>query len=106
MNPATKRRNGNILSLNLAISRNPGRVESDAVQEKVKLLKLLVTELHRELDSLARGPKPDVEQELDFYHEVSCFEIELIRQALIFKGGHQANAAQHLNMKATTLSAK
>jgi hypothetical protein len=57
MNPATKRRNRNILSLNLAISRNPGRVEAAAVQEKVKLLKLLVTELQRELDTLAQRAK-------------------------------------------------
>jgi DNA-binding NtrC family response regulator len=101
-----KRRNKNILNLSLAISSNPGRAEVAAAQDKIKLLKLLVVELQRELESLSNGHMPDVERGLDFYHEVSRFEIELIRRTLIFMGGHQGNAAQHLNMKATTLSAK
>ena len=82
-------------------------VRSDAVatQDKIRLLKQLVTELQRELESLNQVPTPAVEQGLDFYYEVSRFEIEMIRRALVFVGGHQGNAAQLLNLKETTLGA-
>jgi DNA-binding NtrC family response regulator len=102
----TKQRDENMLRLSNAISRDPGRSEAAVAHDKIKLLKLLVLELQRELESLDNGHILKVEQDVDFYHEVSRFEIELIRRALIFTGGHQINAARRLSMKAKTLSAK
>ncbi len=43
---------------------------------------------------------------LDFYDEVSRFEIDLIRRALLQTGGHQVQAAKLLNLKVTTLNSK
>jgi transcriptional regulator with GAF, ATPase, and Fis domain len=42
----------------------------------------------------------------DFYDEVSRFEIDLIRRALLQTGGHQVHAAKLLNLKVTTLNSK
>jgi transcriptional regulator with GAF, ATPase, and Fis domain len=63
-------------------------------------------ELQQGLDSLNQVPTPSVEHGLDFYHEVSHFEIELIKRALTFVEGHQRNAARLLNLNASTLGSK
>ena len=54
--------------------------------------------------ALDETPMPDFKQGLDFYQEVSRFEITLIRRALMFTEGHQGKAARLLNLNATTLS--
>ena len=48
----------------------------------------------------------DVSRGVSFYDEVSRFEIELIRRALEFTGGHQSRAAKLLGMNNTTLNSK
>ena len=48
----------------------------------------------------------DVSRGISFYDEVSRFEIELIRRALEFTGGHQSRAAKLLGMNNTTLNSK
>jgi DNA-binding protein Fis len=48
----------------------------------------------------------DVARGISFYDEVSRFEIELIRRALEFTGGHQSRAAKLLGMNNTTLNSK
>ena len=50
--------------------------------------------------------KPDVAQGIDFYEEVSCFEIAFIKRALLLVEGHQIKAARLLNLNPTTLNAK
>jgi transcriptional regulator with GAF, ATPase, and Fis domain len=47
-----------------------------------------------------------IESGFDFYDEVSRFEIDLIRRALLQTGGHQVQAAKLLNLKVTTLNSK
>ena len=41
-----------------------------------------------------------------FYDEVTRFEIDLIRRALLQTAGHQVRAARLLNLKVTTLNSK
>lgn len=77
-----------------------------AARAKLRLLKQLTMELQRGLESLDETPMPDFKQGLDFYQEVSRFEITLIRRALMFTEGHQGKAARLLNLNATTLSVK
>ena len=48
----------------------------------------------------------DFSRGISFYDEVSRFEIELIRRALEFTGGHQSRAAKLLGMNNTTLNSK
>ncbi|MGH9937124.1 MAG: helix-turn-helix domain-containing protein, partial [Blastocatellia bacterium] len=48
----------------------------------------------------------DITRGISFYDEVSRFEIELIRRALEFTGGHQSRAAKLLGMNNTTLNSK
>jgi DNA-binding NtrC family response regulator len=48
----------------------------------------------------------DVRRGIDFYDEVRCFEVDLIRRALEQTGGHQSRAARLLGMNATTLNSK
>ena len=100
------RRIRNTFSLKAAITNNRSRAETTVSQDKIRLLMIQVVELQQELELLSEVPAPDVEQGLDFYDEVSRFEIDLIRRALILNGGHQGNAARLLNLKAKTLNAK
>jgi transcriptional regulator with GAF, ATPase, and Fis domain len=92
--------------INLAISSDRVRAEAVAAQDKVRVLKQMAMELQRGLESLNQVPTPAVEQGLDFYHEVSHFEIELIKRALTFVEGHQGKAARLLNLNASTLGSK
>jgi transcriptional regulator with GAF, ATPase, and Fis domain len=100
------RRTREIHSFKPAVSNSQSRAETTVSQDKIRLLKICVVELQQELESLSEVPAPDVEQGLDFYDEVTRFEIDLIRRALIFNGGHQGKAARLLNLKAKTLNAK
>ena len=91
--------------ISLPISSDRVRAEAVAARDKIRLLKQLVAELQQGLESLNQVPTPAVEQGLDFYHEVSHFEIELINRALTFVAGHR-KAARLLNLNATTLGSK
>ena len=95
-----------IPSFKPALSNSQSQAETTLARDRIRLLKIRVLELHQELESISEVPAPDVEQGLDFYDEVSRFEIDLIRRALIFNGGHQGKAARLLNLKAKTLHAK
>jgi len=48
----------------------------------------------------------DIGRGIDFYEEVSRFEVALITRALVETGGQQRRAARLLGLKATTLNAK
>ena len=81
-------------------------VAGTASQCKIKALEELTLVLLREVQSLTEVQTLDLDEGLDFYDEVSRFEIQLIRRALIHTGGHQGRAARLLNLKMTTLNSK
>jgi DNA-binding NtrC family response regulator len=59
-----------------------------------------------EADILNSIKPPDIEMGIDFYDEVSRFEIALIRLALGYAAGSQRRAASMLGLKPTTLNSK
>ncbi len=75
-------------------------------QSKLEALKQLTVRLLREVQSLTEVHTVSINEGLDFYDEVSRFEIELIQRALLHTSGHQGRAARLLNLKVTTLNSK
>ena len=73
---------------------------------KTEVLKIIV----QALDSKVENPRAvldfDHTSGVDFYREVTKFEIELIRQALIITKGNQRAAARLLGLKGSTLYSK
>lgn len=69
-------------------------------------LKELVLRLLGELQCIGEVSTLSIVDGLDFYDEVSRFEIDLIKRALFQTGGHQVQAAKLLNLKVTTLNSK
>ena len=80
--------------------------EEGASKSKTKELKNLALSLLMEVQSLSEVPTLDIENGIDFYEEVSRFEIDLIQRALAHTGGNQVRAARLLKMKVTTLNSK
>jgi DNA-binding NtrC family response regulator len=77
-----------------------------ASQDKIQRLKQMALRLFREMQSLNEVHTLNIDGGLDFYDEVTRFEIDLITQALLHTGGHQGRAARLLNLKVTTLNSK
>lgn len=75
-------------------------------RRRISALKQLTLELVREVQSIGEVKVLDMDTGLDFYSEVTTFEIDLITRALVLTGGHQARAAKLLNLKGTTLNSK
>ncbi len=79
---------------------------SDVETLKAEVLKSIA----RALDSKAENPTGvldfDHKRGVSFYEEVTKFEIELIKQALICTNGNQRAAARLLGLKTTTLNSK
>ncbi len=82
------------------------RIESSSPGSSITTLKDLVLRLLCEVQSIGEGNTPTFDGGLDFYGEVSRFEIDLITRALLHTGGHQVRAAKILNLKVTTLNSK
>jgi len=80
--------------------------ESAASRNNITLLRELVLRLLCEVQSINEVGGVAIESGFDFYDEVSRFEIDLIRRALVQTGGHQVRAAKLLNLKVTTLNSK
>jgi transcriptional regulator with GAF, ATPase, and Fis domain len=80
--------------------------ETSSSSGNVTTLKELVLRLLREVQCIAEVNALTIESGFDFYDEVSRFEIDLIRRALLQTGGHQVRAAKLLNLKVTTLNSK
>jgi DNA-binding NtrC family response regulator len=80
--------------------------ELTSVEGNITSLRELTFKLLRKVESIGEAHTPDIEGGLDFYDEVSRFEIDLIKRALIQTGGHQRRAARLLNLKVTTLNSK
>jgi transcriptional regulator with GAF, ATPase, and Fis domain len=72
----------------------------------ITTLRELVLRLLCEVQSINDVSALTIGSDFDFYDEVSRFEIELIRRALLQTGGHQVRAAKLLNLKVTTLNSK
>lgn len=72
----------------------------------IKNLRELTLRLLREVQSMGEVHTVDLESGLDFYSEVSRFEVDLIKRALLQTAGHQGRAAKLLNLKVTTLNSK
>ena len=80
--------------------------ESVSSASNLATLKELVLRLLSELQCIAEVNTLTIGDGLDFYNEVSRFEIDLIKRALLQTGGHQVQAAKLLNLKVTTLNSK
>lgn len=78
----------------------------NASKSKTKELKNLALSLLMEVQALTEVPTLDIKNGIDFYDEVSRFEVDLIQRALAHTGGNQVRAARLLNMKVTTLNSK
>ena len=80
--------------------------ESSTSRNNVGTLQELVLRLLCEVQCINEVSPLSIENGFDFYDEVSRFEIDLIRRALVQTGGHQVRAAKLLNLKVTTLNSK
>ena len=80
--------------------------EGNGSHSKTKELKNLALSLLMEVQALSEVPTLDIKNGIDFYEEVSRFEVDLIQRALAHTGGNQVRAARLLNMKVTTLNSK
>lgn len=89
-----------------AIATPPDAEEPTAPEGNITSLRELTFKLLRKVESIGEAQAPDIENGVDFYDEVSRFEIDLIKRALIQTGGHQRRAAKLLNLKVTTLNSK
>ena len=81
-------------------------VEPATSQNNIATLRELVLRLLCEVQTINEVSPLTIDQGLDFYAEVSRFEIDLIKRALLQTGGHQVRAAKLLNLKVTTLNSK
>lgn len=75
-------------------------------QSNITALKELTLRLLREVQAITEVRTLSLEGGVDFYSEVSRFEIDLIKRALLQTAGHQGRAARLLNLKVTTLNSK
>ncbi|HLN98204.1 MAG TPA: helix-turn-helix domain-containing protein [Pyrinomonadaceae bacterium] len=102
--------------MNLAASWEPEEVEKAALPDQnsesstsrnsISTLRELALRLLSEVQCINDVSPLTIENGFDFYEEVSRFEIELIKRALLQTGGHQVRAARLLNLKVTTLNSK
>ena len=80
--------------------------ESSTSRNSITTLRELVLRLLCEVQSINEVSPLTIDNGFDFYDEVSRFEIDLIKRALLQTGGHQVRAAKLLNLKVTTLNSK
>ena len=95
------------LDLMSSVSTNvEEKEEVTQTPNNIKNLRELTLRLLREVQSIGEVHTVNLESGLDFYSEVSRFEIDLIKRALLQTAGHQGRAAKLLNLKVTTLNSK
>ena len=92
--------------LELVSSAHSDDAMAAAQPNNVGTIKELAFRLLREVQSISEVRIISLEKGLDFYDEVSRFEIDLIKRALRQTAGHQGRAARLLNLKVTTLNSK
>ena len=83
-------------------NESSARIES----AKTEVLKTVAYTLLRQVYGITQPRHLDVQLGVNFYDEVRCFEISLIKQALFHTNGKQAAAASLLKLNATTLHSK
>ena len=83
-----------------------GNRNGAAAHSNVTALKELTLRLLREVQAITEVRTLSLEGGVDFYGEVSRFEVDLIKRALLQTAGHQGRAARLLNLKVTTLNSK
>ena len=83
-----------------------GNGNGAAAHSNITALKELTLRLLREVQAITEVRTLSLEGGIDFYSEVSRFEIDLIKRALLQTAGHQGRAARLLNLKVTTLNSK
>jgi len=81
-------------------------VEPAKSQNNIATFRELVLRLLCEVQAINEVSALTIDNGFDFYAEVSRFEINLIKRALLQTGGHQVRAAKLLNLKVTTLNSK
>ena len=79
---------------------------SDSETLKIEVLKVISRALESKADNPTGILDFDHRKGVDFYEEVTKFEVELIRQALVHTKGNQRAAARLLGLKTTTLNSK
>jgi transcriptional regulator with GAF, ATPase, and Fis domain len=92
--------------LELNAAQQNGNEESATTPNNLTTVKELTLRLLREVQCISEVRPSSFENGLDFYDEVTRFEIDLIKRALLLTGGHQGRAARLLNLRATTLNSK
>ena len=92
-----------------AVSPGPnsnGNGNGAVAHSNISALKELTLRLLREVQAITDVKTLSLEDGVDFYSEVSRFEVDLIKRALLQTAGHQGRAARLLNLKVTTLNSK
>ncbi|MFZ0062203.1 MAG: helix-turn-helix domain-containing protein [Pyrinomonadaceae bacterium] len=92
--------------LELNAAPQNGNEESATTPNNLTTVKELTLRLLREVQCISEVRPSSFENGLDFYDEVTRFEIDLIKRALLLTAGHQGRAARLLNLRATTLNSK
>lgn len=80
--------------------------ETSTWKNNLNSLKEVVLQLLCDLQRVEEVNALDIESGFDFYQEVSRFEIDLIKRALLKTGGNQVRAARLLKLNVTTLNSK
>jgi transcriptional regulator with GAF, ATPase, and Fis domain len=80
--------------------------EATTWKSNLNSLKEVVLQLLCDLQRVEEVNALNIESGFDFYEEVSRFEIDLIKRALVQTGGNQVRAARLLKLNVTTLNSK
>ncbi len=80
--------------------------EASTWKNNLNSLKEVVLQLLCDLQRVEEVNALNIESGFDFYREVSRFEIDLIKRALLKTGGNQVRAAKLLKLNVTTLNSK
>ena len=89
-----------------AVAQSDEIDEASAWKNNLDSLKELVLQLLCDLQRVEEVNSLNIESGFDFYQEVSRFEIDLIKRALLKTGGNQVRAARLLKLNVTTLNSK
>ena len=92
--------------LNMGSARPNNEGSGASPRSNISALKELTLRLLREVQAITEVRTLSLEGGVDFYGEVSRFEVDLIKRALLQTAGHQGRAARLLNLKVTTLNSK
>jgi DNA-binding NtrC family response regulator len=85
---------------------NAEGASSESENLKIEVLRVISRALESKADNPTGILDFDHRKGVDFYQEVTKFEVELIRQALVYTKNNQRAAARLLGLKTTTLNSK